>query len=179
MSIPSRPLPRFVNALIDPSIRCDTPTQLNQALIQAGHNVTVVSSTHYQPTFTALGASYVPITGYGDYWDDDRETKWPERALLPPGPEQFSYTIEHSFVRVIPDQIAAVQSAIQQLRTESPSVPVIVLNESAFLGSLPLMRGAQGPKPDGMIGIGINPVSLSSRDTAPFGPGLAPPTTDA
>ncbi|KAK3315852.1 putative UDP-glucuronosyltransferase 2A3 [Apodospora peruviana] len=152
---------------------------LAKALILEGYQVTAVSSTHYQPTFEALGCSYVAIQGYGDYWDDDRETKWPERAALPPGPEQFSFTIEHSFVRVIPDQFAAVQKAIATLKERHPGRPVVVLNESAFLGSLPFMRGAArgGMKPDGMIGIGINPVSLSSVDTAPFGPGLPPPTT--
>lgn len=119
------------------------------------------------------------IQGYGDYWDGDRETKWPERASIPPGPEQFAWTIEHSFIRVIPDQLAAVQKAIQMLKERDPSRPVVLLNESAFLGSLPIMNGTKGVKPDGVIGIGINPISLNSVDTAPFGLGLAPPTSPA
>ncbi|KAM7221169.1 hypothetical protein V8F06_003344 [Rhypophila decipiens] len=150
-----------------------------KALIQAGYPLTVVSSSHYQPTFTSLGAQYVAIQGYGDYWDGDRDAKWPRHARLAPGsPEQFAYALEHSFFRVIPDQLRAVQTAISQLRTESPTSPIIVLNESAFVGALPLMRNCDGPKPDGMIGIGINPVSLSSRDVPPFGPGLPLPKTD-
>ncbi|KAK4215592.1 hypothetical protein QBC37DRAFT_386174 [Rhypophila decipiens] len=150
-----------------------------KALIQAGYPLTVVSSSHYRPTFTSLGARYVAIQGYGDYWDGDRDAKWPQHALLAPGsPEQFAYALEHSFFRVIPDQLRAVQTAISQLRTESPTSPIIVLNESASVGALPLMRSCDGPKPDGMIGIGINPVSLSSRDVPPFGPGLPLPRND-
>lgn len=96
---------------------------------------------------------------------------------MPPGPEQFAWTIEQSFVKVIPDQLAAVQKAVTMLRGKHPDRPVVLLNESAFLGSLPLMKGARGAKPDGFIGIGINPISLSSIDTAPYGTGLPPPTS--
>ena len=96
---------------------------------------------------------------------------------MEPGPEQFAWTLEQSFVRVIPDQVAAVQKAITMLRERHPGRPVVLLNESAFLGSLPLKKGARGAKPDGIIGIGINPVSLSSVDTAPYGTGLPPPTS--
>ncbi|KAK5653771.1 hypothetical protein OQA88_7928 [Cercophora sp. LCS_1] len=152
---------------------------LAKALVLDGYEVTAVSSSYYRKTFEDVGCSYVAIKGYGDYWDGERETRWPERAFIPPGPEQFAFTIEHSFVRVIPDQFAAVQKAIQGLKDKNPGRPVIVLNESAFLGSLPFKRGARGVKPDGIIGLGINPVNLNSRDTAPFGPGLPPPTSEA
>jgi UDP:flavonoid glycosyltransferase YjiC (YdhE family) len=96
---------------------------------------------------------------------------------MPPGPEQFAWTVEQSFIKVIPDQLAAVQKAIAKVREENPGRSVIVLNESAFMGSLPLLRGANGVKADGIIGIGINPISLTSVDTAPFGMGLPPPTS--
>lgn len=98
---------------------------------------------------------------------------------MPPGPEQFAWTIEHSFIRVMPNQLAAVQKAITALKEKHPARPVVLLNESAFLGSLPLMKGARGVRPDGFIGIGINPISLSSVDTAPYGTGLPPPTSPA
>lgn len=65
------------------------------------------------------------------------------------------------------------------LKERHPGRPVVLLNESAFLGSLPIMNGVKGVKPDGVIGIGINPISLNSVDTAPFGPGLPPPTSAA
>ena len=109
--------------------------------------------------------------------DEDRDRKWPERLSMPPGPEQFAWTVEQSFVRVMPDQYAAVQKAISALKEKYPSRPVVLINESAFLGTLPLMRGARGLKPDAFISVGINPISLSSVDTAPYGLGLSPPTS--
>ena len=136
-----------------------------------------MSSSHYRSAFEEVGCSYVAIQGYGDYWDGDRDAKFSERASIPPGIEQVSWTIEHSFIRVIPDQFAAVQKAIKMFKEQYPGRPVILLNESTFLGSLPIMKNAPGVKPDGIIGIGINPVSLTSVDTAPFGPGLPPPTS--
>ncbi|QPH11449.1 hypothetical protein C2857_003206 [Epichloe festucae Fl1] len=150
-----------------------------RALVRDGYQVTVVSANAYRVHFKDAGCSYVAIQGYGDYADEDRDRKWPERVAMPPGPEQFAWTIEQSFVKVIPDQLAAVQKAITKLRERHPGMPVVLLNESAFLGSLPLMRGARGVKPDGFIGIGVNPISLSSVDTAPFGTGLPPPTSPA
>ncbi|KAK9780457.1 putative UDP-glucuronosyltransferase 2A3 [Seiridium cardinale] len=150
-----------------------------KALILDGYEVTAVSSSAYRQHFEDAGCNYVAIQGYGDYADDDRDTKWPERVLMPPGPEQFAWTVEQSFVRVIPDQLAAVQNAITTLREKYPGRPVVLLNESAFLGPLPLLKGARGAKPDGFIGVGINPISLSSKDTAPYGTGLPPPTSPA
>ncbi|OBS25284.1 hypothetical protein FPOA_05817 [Fusarium poae] len=152
-------------------------TTIAKALILDGYQITAVSATGYRQRFEDVGCSYVAIQGYGDYVDEDREAKWPERANMPPGPEQFAWTVEQSFIKVIPDQLAAVQKAIAKVREENPGRSVIVLNESAFMGSLPLLRGANGVKPDGIIGIGINPISLTSVDTAPFGMGLPPPTS--
>ncbi|KAK8078036.1 UDP-glucosyltransferase B1 [Apiospora saccharicola] len=177
MSAPGKPL---VVLTCTPGQGHTNPIKtLAKALTLAGYEVTVVSSSHYQKHFEDAGCSYVAIQGYGDYWDGDRETKWPERASIPPGPDQFAWTIEHSFVRVIPDQHAAVQKAIKGLRETHPGRAVVLLNESAFLGSLPLMKGAGEVKPDGTIGIGINPISLNSVDTAPFGLGLPPPKSAA
>ncbi|KAM0234047.1 hypothetical protein ACHAP5_010225 [Fusarium lateritium] len=152
-------------------------TTIAKALVLDGYHVTAVSASGYRQRFEDVGCSYVAIQGYGDYVDEDRETKWPERAAMPPGPQQFAWTVEQSFIKVIPDQLTAVQKAISKVQEENPGRPVMVLNESAFMGSLPLLRGARGVKPDGIIGIGINPISLTSVDTAPFGMGLLPPTT--
>ncbi|OIW26908.1 putative UDP-glucuronosyltransferase 2A3, partial [Coniochaeta ligniaria NRRL 30616] len=151
-----------------------------KALVLDGYDVTAVSASAYRKHFEDAGCSYQAIQGYGDYADEDRDSKWPERLSMPPGPEQFAWTIEQSFIRVIPDQLAAIQKAIAALREKhGPGRPVVLLNESAFLGSLPLMRGARGVRPDGFIGIGINPISLSSEDTAPYGTGLPPPRSPA
>lgn len=150
---------------------------LAKALVLDGYEVTAVSSSHYQSIFEELGCSYVAVQGYGDYWDEERDTKWPDRAKIPPGPEQFSYTMEHSFIRVIPDQFAAIQRAIRTLKEEEPGRPVVLLNESGVLGALPIMKGAGDARPEGVINVGVLLVSLNSVDTAPFGPGLPPPTT--
>lgn len=42
---------------------------------------------------------------------------------------------------------------------------------------LPLQRGARGVKPDAFIGIGINPIFITSADTPPFNTGLPLPTS--
>ncbi|KAK8035552.1 UDP-glucosyltransferase B1 [Apiospora rasikravindrae] len=147
--------------------------QLAQALVLDGYDVTVVSSSHYQPVFETIGCGYMAVQGYGDYWDEDRDAKWPERALIPPQDRSNSRG---------PWNTASSGSyliTIEMLREKHPGRPVVLLNESGFLGTLPIMRGADGAKPDGVIGVGVLLVSLNSVDTAPFGPGLPPPTSHA
>ncbi|KAF5020197.1 hypothetical protein F66182_7762 [Fusarium sp. NRRL 66182] len=152
-------------------------TTIAKALMLDGYQVTAVCASGYRKRFEDIGCSYVAIQGYGDYVDEDRDAKWPEREKMQPGPEQLVWTLEQSFIKVIPDQLAAVQKAITKVREEYPGRPVVVLNESAFAGSLPLLRGARGVKPDGFIGIGINPISITSVDTPPFNSGLPLPTS--
>ncbi|KAJ4002841.1 hypothetical protein NW752_012373 [Fusarium irregulare] len=152
-------------------------TTIAKALMLDGYHVTAVCASGYRKRFEDIGCDYVAIQGYADYVDEDRESKWPERELMEPGPEQLAWTLEQSFIRVIPDQLAAVQKAITKVREEHPGRPVVLLNESAYAGSLPLQRGARGVKPDAFIGIGINPISITSADTPPFNTGLPLPTS--
>ncbi|TVY75687.1 UDP-glucosyltransferase A1 [Lachnellula suecica] len=148
-----------------------------KALISRGYEITAVSSSHFQKIFEEIGCGYIAIEGYGDFYDGDFETKWPARNSLPLGPERFAHDMENTFVRSIPDQFAAIQKAIKMLKEKYPGRPVVQLNESMFMGSLPIIKGARGVKPDGTLAIGITAMALSSVDTAPYGPGLPPPSS--
>lgn len=105
------------------------------------------------------------------------DAKWPERNKLPPGPVQLAFDIEHCFVRSIPSQHEAMQEALKILTEKHPGRPIVQVNESVFEGGLPISRGAPGIKPAGTLGIGVIPMTLSSIDLPPFGPGLPPDTT--
>ncbi|KAF9004501.1 UDP-Glycosyltransferase/glycogen phosphorylase [Hymenopellis radicata] len=70
-----------------------------------------------------------------------------------------------------------MQQILQSLRDKDPSRPIVLLNECAFLGGLATTLGARGLHPDAIIGVGVVPLLLTSKDLAPFGPGLPPPTT--
>ncbi|KUJ16794.1 putative UDP-glucuronosyltransferase 2A3 [Mollisia scopiformis] len=142
-------------------------------LVQRGYEVTFVSCSHYQKLVEEVGCHYVAIEGYGDWYEAELNTRFAERNTLPPGPVQLSYDIEHCFVRPIPTQHEAMQKAIKMNMERHPGRPIVQLSESVFQGSLPVNLGA-GIKPTATMGIGVIPMSLSSCDTAPFGPGLPP-----
>lgn len=142
-------------------------------LVQRGYEVTFVSSSHYQKLVEEIGCHYVAIEGYGDFYEAELETRWPERNTLPAGPVQLAYDVEHAFVRVVPSQHEAMQKAIKMNMERYPGRPIVQLSETIFLGSLPAIMGA-GVKPTATMGIGVIPMGLTSCDTAPFGPGLLP-----
>ncbi|KAF4636582.1 hypothetical protein G7Y89_g1501 [Cudoniella acicularis] len=145
-----------------------------KGLISKGYEVTFVSSSHWRKIVEEIGASYVSIEGYGDYYEAELESRWPERFKLPPGPIQLKYDIENTFIKCIPSQHEAMQVALKQLKEQHPDRPIIQLSEAAFFGALPVVNGAGSVKPEATLGVGIIPMTLSSVDLAPFGPGIPP-----
>jgi hypothetical protein len=143
-------------------------------LIDRGYEVTMVSSSHYQKFVEDIGASYVPIKGYGYWYDDDLKGRWAVRDKLNPGPEQLGHDFEQIFVNSVTSQHEAIQTALKLLTEKYPGRPIVQVNEGMFLGALPIMHGAKGIQPTGTLGIGIIPMALSSIDLPPFGPGLPP-----
>ncbi|KAH8659169.1 hypothetical protein BGZ60DRAFT_382178 [Tricladium varicosporioides] len=143
-------------------------------LIAKGFEITFVSSSHWKTTIEEIGADFVPIEGYGDWYEGDLATRWAERNLLPPGPVQLAYDLEECFIKSIPSQHEALQVAIKKLQTAHPGRPIIQVSEAVFWGALPIMSGATGVKPTATLGLGVVPMALSSIDTAAFGPGILP-----
>ncbi len=150
---------------------------ISKQLIDRGYEVTFVSTSHYQKKFEEVGCTYVPFEGYADFWEGELPTRWPERSSFPPGPEQLSFDLENVFYRAIPGQHQALQRAMKMLRERYPARPIVQISESLCGGGMPISLGAPGLKPTGIMGIGVIPMLLNSIDTAPFGPGLPPPTT--
>jgi len=143
-------------------------------LIARGYEVTFVSATHFRPALEEIGCDYVPLEGYGDFYEGDFERLFPERFELPQGPVQLAYDLEHVFMKVIPSQHAAMQKAIRKVSEANPGRPIVQITEGVFQGGVPITKGAPGIKPTASIGIGVIPMTLSSIDLPPFGPGLPP-----
>jgi hypothetical protein len=143
-------------------------------LVERGYKVTMVSSSYYKNFIEEVGAIFAPIVGYGDFFEEALETRWVDRKKLTPGPEQLAYDIENTFVGSATSQHEALQAALAGLAEKYPGRPVVQVNESAFLGAMPIVLGAKGIKPAGTVGIGIIPMCLSSVDLPAFGLGLPP-----
>jgi UDP:flavonoid glycosyltransferase YjiC (YdhE family) len=76
-----------------------------------------------------------------------------------------------------------MKALLEMLRERDPERQVIILTETASMATLPFFFGA--PLPRGYtqmpktIGLNVVPVFVTSCDTAPFGPGLPPDSTES
>ncbi|CZR69745.1 related to N-glycosyltransferase [Phialocephala subalpina] len=145
-----------------------------EELIARGYEVTFVTGSAYRKIIEEIRASLVPLSGYGDYTEAEIDERWPVRETLPKGPVQLAFDLEECFIKSIPSQHEAQQTALRILKEKHPGRPIILLNEGIFYGSLPEMAGAPGLCPTAAISLGIVPLALSSIDCPPFGLGLPP-----
>jgi len=147
------------------------------ALVRKGYPVTFLTGSRF-PFVQDTGARFVPLTGIADY-DASQVHRIPERNALPGGPPQLDYDFRHLFFDPIPIQHRALQSLLAEAEAIAPDDPVVVLHDVAFLGTWPVLHGAAGIRPAGIVGLGIAPLTLTSVDTAPFGLGLEPDNSEA
>src|SRR4051812_13364253 len=52
---------------------------ISKLLIARGYEVTFVSASQFRPALEEVGCDYVPIEGYGDFYEGDFERLFPER----------------------------------------------------------------------------------------------------
>ncbi|KAK4188781.1 UDP-glucosyltransferase A1 [Podospora australis] len=167
-------------------LMCSTPVSghiipmlaIAKQLVVQGYTTCFVSSSAYRQQIEKTGALFVPVQGYGDFYDlraRDLDPQWPTPLISLEGPAHFCHDLVHIFCKSLPSQHHALQVALRMLTEKDPDRPVILMTESLNFGALPLMLGASGNiRPQGFIAVGLNPVMLSSADHPPFGPGSPP-----
>ncbi|ELR04963.1 hypothetical protein VC83_02848 [Pseudogymnoascus destructans] len=147
---------------------------IGKELVARGYDVTFVTGSVYKKRIESIGAKLIALEGIADVTE---ETLKDEREATPAGPARFAFDLENYFVNAIPAQHFAQQKALKILGEQHPGRPIIMLNESGCMGSIPCLLGAPGIKPTATIAIGIFPIALRSIDTASFGPGVLPDTS--
>ncbi|KAF7532408.1 hypothetical protein G7054_g7985 [Neopestalotiopsis clavispora] len=164
---------------------CSTPVSghiipmmaITRQLVLRGYEVCFVSGSGYRKQVEAAGASFVPVGGYGDFYDLtswDLDQDWPAGKKHMEGPDCFNHDLIHIFCKSLPSQHEAIQRALKMLNNKHPYRPVILMSESLNFGPLAIQLGAPGIRPKGFIAIGLNPILLTSADHAPFGTGMLP-----
>ncbi|OIW26901.1 MGT family glycosyltransferase [Coniochaeta ligniaria NRRL 30616] len=164
---------------------CSTPVSghiipmlaIAKHLVAREYDVCFVSGSGYRQQAEAVGAEFVSVEGYGDFYDLtswDLDTDWPPGQKHLEGPACFSHDLIHVFCRSLPSQHEAIQRALKKLSAQNPHRPIILMTESLNFGALAIARGAPGLRPDGFIAIGLNPILLTSVDHPPFGSGMLP-----
>jgi MGT family glycosyltransferase len=137
-----------------------------QALAGRRHEVVVLTGSRFEEAVTATGSRHVSLPAACDYDDRDMDGSFPGRAQKR-GAARLNFDVSHVFADPIPHQYRA----LEELRRDFPADALLV--DTAFIGAMPLaLSGATGRPP--IVVFNVLPLSLSSRDTAPFGFGLAP-----
>lgn len=130
-----------------------------------GHGVTVVTGSRFRERVEASGSRFMALLGSADYDDRLPDTYLPDRERYR-GVQRAQYDIRTIFVETIPDQHRTIRQAIDAVS------PDAILVDSAFGGVLPMLA-RPGRRPP-ILGLGVTPLTQSSRVLGPHGMALPP-----
>ncbi|MGW7543063.1 glycosyltransferase [Streptomyces sp. NPDC054770] len=140
-------------------------------LTERGHEVLFYTGTRFEDRVRRTGARFVPYPAEADVDGADLSTGFPERDELAPF-ERISFDLKHFAA----DPAPLHDRRLQELLAEFPAT--VVISELLSLWTLAtVLRSPREQRPL-LMTIGIAPPPFASADTAPFGPGLLPPTND-
>jgi len=137
-----------------------------RGLVARGDRVTFLTSARHADKIRAVGADPRPLPLGADYDDSAFDAQLPGRAETS-GVARINFDIENIFVRSLPYQFSALQELLAANRYDA------ILTDAFFLGVLPLLLDVSVPRPP-VLAYSTTPLFLTSRDTAPAGPGIAP-----
>lgn len=135
-------------------------------LVHQGHRVQFLTGSRFRPRVEASGAEFLPLPAEADFDDRTVDADHPGRAGLT-GAAAMRFDLREIFLRPAPSQHRTLTEII------AASPVDVVLVEPLFLGVVPLLMRPRSSRP-AIATMGILPLSLASRDTAPFGLGLPP-----
>jgi MGT family glycosyltransferase len=161
---PSASIPRRVllwTVPVDGHVNPGLP--IARALVARGHDVRWYTGRRFRPAVEATGARFEPMVSATDPADDDPLTRFPQRVDLD-GLAGFKFDLKHLFLDEVPGQLTDVQRILRDFPAD------VVLNDTGVLGA-GMLHELGGPP---WATFGITALPIRSRDTAPFGTGLAP-----
>ncbi|MFJ7068448.1 glycosyltransferase [Streptomyces sp. NPDC101115] len=142
-------------------------------LSSAGHQVVFLGGARFADDVRAAGPEFRALPPEADYDDRDFSARFPERAGVPAGPAQTMWDVMHVFGDPTPHQHRALQEALAGFPATA------VLYDNLFFGGVALSLGDAPDRRPATYSVGISPLGVESRDTAPHVLGLLPPVDDA
>jgi UDP:flavonoid glycosyltransferase YjiC (YdhE family) len=156
---------------------CATPAQghavpllaIAGRLVADGHQVVFFTTEHYRDRVTATGAGFVPLAPACDAHDlmvanPDREST-ARRGL-----RGVKADLREIFLGPMPGQFAGLSEILRHFAAD------VIVADTMFLGAFPVALRPRALRP-AVVCIGVLPLAVTSRDTAPFGAALQPGTT--
>lgn len=134
-------------------------------LVQRGHDVRWYATPRFQKAIEATGARFVPVRHAMPLDEERIGEMFPQRPAE--GIAQIRFDVENIFVNVIPGMLRDLEEEMER----EPADVIVGDNASAVCGIVHERLGIPWAV------YGIQPLPMTSRDTAPFGLGLMPSTT--
>lgn len=156
---------RFLFAAFPVSGHVNPGLPIARELVRRGHDVRWYSTQRFRRAIEAAGARWVPFraaTAIDEEWLPEQFPGRPKGGIA-----QLQYDIEHVFVNLVP-------GALLDLEHELPKEPADVLVSDNAFAAAGLVRERKGTP---WAVYGINPLSIPSVDTAPFGLAVMPSST--
>ncbi|PMD31540.1 glycosyltransferase family 1 protein [Hyaloscypha variabilis F] len=147
-------------------------------LIKRGYEIAVLLPHAYKESFSKLDLTFVSLTGIADYTEKDFDTMQPERKYWPPGLDQMVYR-SIAPTRAIFRQSRAVQNILKGLKTRDPERPIVIVQESWFRGTVPMLLRIPGLIYVPVIALGVTPFMMPSIDFPIIGVRAFPDTSPA
>jgi MGT family glycosyltransferase len=141
-------------------------------VLARGDEALVATGAYLRPSVEASGARFVPLASGADIDFTRVEEVLPERASLPPGPEQLRYNFERIFLDPMPPQAETLRRIIAADR------PDIVVVDDLFFGATALFLDRETPRPP-IVACSITIMVADRPDGAPSMIGLPPARDEA
>ncbi|GAA1318880.1 glycosyltransferase [Nonlabens tegetincola] len=125
-----------------------------------------LTGQRYAEAVRGTGAEFLALPATADYDDTDMNVAFPGRVGKT-GVAAIRWDVSNIFLAPAPAQIRAVDDAIVQEPVDA------ILVENMFIGAVGLLTRPRAERP-AVVSLGIIPLGVESRDTAPFGLGILP-----
>lgn len=131
-----------------------------------GHRVRMLTSTRYAERVRAADVEFLALPAAADVDLDEPDAAFPDRVGLR-GPAALRFDMINLFLAPGAAQLTALRAALREVPTDA------VLTEPLFVGAALLSELPRTERPP-VVALGIFPLGVKSRDTAPFGLGVLP-----
>jgi UDP:flavonoid glycosyltransferase YjiC (YdhE family) len=157
---------RFLFASMPSAGHTNPLKPIARALVGAGHTVDWYAGRRFRDGVEGTGAAYLPMHPDLDHPSENFNDRYPQRAGLT-GLDGIRWDLKHLFLDPVPQQVADLMALAVRRR------PDAVIADMGFIGAAALheLTGIA------WISVGISPLPIPSRDTAPFGTALPPSAT--
>jgi UDP:flavonoid glycosyltransferase YjiC (YdhE family) len=153
---------------------CSTPVRghvsplltVSRTLVEGGHRVRFLTGSRFREEVEASGARWVPLPPEAEFDDRDVDAAFPGRVGLT-GVAGARFDLGQIFLAAAPRQLEAVDALLAEEAADA------VLTETMFFGALLLLCRPADLRPP-VVNLGIVPLALHSRHTAPFALGIPP-----